>query len=307
MNAKKKKRMSAKVAALLLVVAAATGVLVWLVLGTNVAVLEPAGSIAERQRGLIIFASLLSLIVIVPVFTLTFYIAWKYRASNKKAKYRPDWDHHTGIELLWWAIPLALITVLSVVTWKTSHELDPFKPLDSDKKPLTVQVVALQWKWLFIYPEQNIASVNLVQFPEDRPVNFRITSDAPMNSFWIPQLGGQIYAMSGMSTKLHLIAEEPGTYRGSSANISGEGFSDMVFSAKATSEAEFEEWVRTVKDSPDQLDVSAYGELAEPGTPDKILYYGSVERGLYDKVVESYMSHDASRRGRDESHHSEGQ
>src|SRR5688572_21939694 len=205
MKVKKKKRMSVKVAALFVLIAATTGVLTWLVLGANVAVLEPAGSIAERQRGLIIFASLLSLIVVVPVFALTFYIAWKYRASNKKAKYTPDWDHHTGIEALWWAIPLALITILSVITYKTSHELDPFRPIASDKKPLTVQVVALQWKWLFIYPEQNIASVNFVQFPEDRPVNFQITSDAPMNSFWIPQLGGQMYAMSGMNTKLHLI------------------------------------------------------------------------------------------------------
>jgi cytochrome o ubiquinol oxidase subunit 2 len=240
----------------------------------------------------------------VPVFALTFYIAWKYRASNKKARYTPDWDHHTGIEALWWAIPLALITILSVITYKTSHELDPFRPIASDKKPLTVQVVALQWKWLFIYPEQNIASVNFVQFPEDRPVNFQITSDAPMNSFWIPQLGGQMYAMSGMNTKLHLIADEPGTFRGSSANISGEGFSDMVFSAKATSEAEFDEWVREVKEDTDYLDMSAYGELAEPDIPKEVLYYGSVERSLYDKVVDSYMPHS---RGHDETHHTEGQ
>lgn len=263
------------------------GLLIW---GTNVAVLNPAGPIAAEQRELIIIASLLSLFVVVPVFWLTFFIAWKYRASNKKATYRPDWDHHRGIETLWWVVPLALITVLSVITWRSSHQLDPFRPLASDKKPLTIQVVALQWKWLFIYPEQNIATVNFLQFPEDTPINFVITSDAPMNSFWIPQLGGQIYAMTGMSTKLHVLTDQAGEYRGVSANLSGAGFADMVFTAKSTDKTDFERWVNRIKTAPEGLNSRSYHALAKPSTRNFASEYASVEQGLYDTVVTKYMS-----------------
>lgn len=266
-------------------------VAVWFLSGKNIAVFNAAGTIAEQERGLIVFASLLSLIVVLPVFALTFYIVWKYRASNKKARYEPEWDKDSRIELLWWGVPLVLIAVLSVITWVSSHRLDPFRPLDSSLKPLEVQVVALQWKWLFIYPEQNIASVNFVQFPEDRPVTFTVTSDAPMNSFWIPQLGGQIYAMSGMSTKLHLMADQPGEYRGSSANISGEGFAGMVFTAKSSTQGDFDEWVRTVKNSPDQLSSPVYEQLAQPSQDNPVTYFGSVKPGLYDEITNKFMIH----------------
>lgn len=266
-------------------------VAVWFLSGKNIAVFNAAGTIAEQERGLIVFASLLSLIVVLPVFALTFYIVWKYRASNKKARYEPEWDKDSRIELLWWGVPLVLIAVLSVITWVSSHRLDPFRPLDSSLKPLEVQVVALQWKWLFIYPEQNIASVNFVQFPEDRPVTFTVTSDAPMNSFWIPQLGGQIYAMSGMSTKLHLMADQPGEYRGSSANISGEGFAGMVFTAKSSTQGDFDEWVRTVKNSPDQLSSPVYEQLAQPSQDNPVTYFGSVKPGLYDEITNKFMTH----------------
>jgi cytochrome o ubiquinol oxidase subunit 2 len=195
----------------------------------NIEVFNPKGSIAEKQRNLIIFASLLSLLVIIPVYILTFTFLFKYRETNKKARYTPDWDHNRIYETIWWGIPIAVILLLSIVTWNSTHALDPYKPLSSSEKPLDIQVVALQWKWLFIYPEQNVATVNYVQIPVNRPVTFTITSDAPMNSLWIPQLGGQIYAMSGMSTQLHLIANHAGSYNGSSANISGEGFAGMRF------------------------------------------------------------------------------
>lgn len=256
--------------------------------GRDIAVLNPKGLIALKEFGLIKVATLLSLVVIVPVFILTFFFAWKFRESNTTAKYTPDWDHNTKLEFIWWAIPFAIIFVLALITWQSSHELDPYKPLDTNKKPITIQVVALQWKWLFIYPEEDIATINFVQFPEKTPVNFEITSDAPMNSFWIPSLGGQIYAMSGMSTKLHLIADEVGEFNGSSANISGQGFAGMKFVAKASSDTEYKRWVQLVQESQNILTVDEYVRLAEPSENNPVTYY-SWQEDLYDKVLMKYM------------------
>lgn len=256
----------------------------------SIPVLEPRGTIARQERNLIYFGSLLSIIIIVPVFALTFMISWKYREANTKATYSPEFDHSRKAETIWWLIPTILIVILSVVTWNSSHQLDPFKPLASDTAPLTIQVVALDWKWLFIYPQQNIASVNMVQFPVNTPVHFVITSDAPMNSFWIPQLGGQIYAMPGMSTQLHLMASQSGSYRGSSANISGRGFADMNFTAKATSNLDFRKWVNTVKQSPNHLTADAYAELSKPSDHNTVAYYASNQPGLYDSIVIKYMT-----------------
>src|SRR5476649_775967 len=194
------------------VIAAVIGLCTWFGMTHTIAVLSPKGQIADKERHLIILATLLMLIVVVPVYVMMFVIAWKYREGNTKARYTPDWDHSNGLEFLWWAIPMAIIAVLSVITFKSSHELDPFKALSSTKPPITIQVVALQWKWLFIYPNQNIASVNYFRMPANTPVDFEITADSPMNSFWIPQLGGQIYAMPGMSTELHLMADGVGKY-----------------------------------------------------------------------------------------------
>lgn len=269
--------------------AAGSGLL-WLLLRGDIAVLDPQGEIADKERNLIIFASLLSLLVVIPVFVMTFVIAWRYREGNHRARYTPDWDHSRLAESIWWGIPLALILVLSVVTWKSSHDLDPFKPLSSTTKPLNVQVIALQYKWLFIYPEQHIASVNWLQLPEDTPINFSITADAPMNSFWIPKLGGQIYAMNGMSTKLHLMADAPGDYEGSSANISGEGFADMHFTARVTAGNDFREWINQMKQAPEQLNLEAYLKLAEPSTPRQPQAYSWSEAGLYDWVVTRYST-----------------
>lgn len=268
---------------------AVIALLITLTVHGNVAVLSPKGSIAQQQFDLIIFTSLLSLVIIVPVFALTFYIAWKYRASNTKATYSPDWDHSRVAEAIWWIIPLLLITILAVITWQTSHRLDPYKPISSDKKPITIQVVALQWKWLFIYPKQNIATINYIQFPEKTPINFELTSDAPMNSFWIPELGGQVYAMSGMKTKLHLEATQPGEYRGSSANISGEGFADMHFVAKATSPADFEAWIKEVKRKPEHLTEEVYEKLVKPSRNTPVTYFSGRDESLYDTVIMKYM------------------
>ncbi|MBA3757681.1 ubiquinol oxidase subunit II [Candidatus Saccharibacteria bacterium] len=257
---------------------------------SNVAVLNPKGVIASKERDLIITTTMLMLIVVIPVFILTFFIAWKYRASNTKAKYSPDLDHNRLIEFTWWAIPTVIIVVLSLITWRSTHELDPFRPIAVNKKPITVQVVALQWKWLFIYPEQNIATVNLVQFPVDTPVSFEITSDAPMNSFWIPQLGGQVYAMAGMKTKLHLIAGEAGDFRGSSANISGRGFAGMDFTARSSSRGNFNSWVESVKSTGSTLSLDQYKMLAKPSQNNKVTYFSSTEDNLQGKVIMKYMA-----------------
>lgn len=265
-------------------------VLTMLVYGNDIPVLNPQGEIADKERNLIIFGTILSLIVVLPVFTMTFVIAWKYRENNKKAKYQPDWDHSRLFESIWWGVPLILITILSVVTWKSSHELDPFKPIQSAEKPVVIQVVALEWKWLFIYPEQGIATVNYVQFPKDTPVNFEITSDAPMNSFWIPSLGGQIYAMSGMVTKLHLMADQTGEYRGSSANISGRGFSGMKFIAEATSEASFQDWTQKVRNSAPGLDLELYSDLSKPSEDNPVKQYALVDKNLFEYITHKYST-----------------
>lgn len=261
--------------------------------GHTFAVLQPKGEIGQRELDILWFGAALSLFIVIPVFALTIFIVWKYQATNKKAKYSPDWEHDRKLEFVWWAVPIAFILVLSVVTWKTSHSLDPFKPIKSDKTPITIQVVALQWKWLFIYPEQNIATVNFAQFPVDTPVRFQITSDAPMNSFWIPQLGGQIYAMSGMNTELNLIADTVGEYTGVSANISGIGFAGMHFIAKASTNSDFNNWVSSAKESRNRLSIATYEELAKPSQNNPVVYYSSVDSNLFDEIVMKYMSHSA--------------
>lgn len=278
-----------KLAIPIFIVLLALMLVVVLLHGHTVAILDPQGVIARKQFNLILFALSLSLVVLIPVYAMAIGFAWKYRETNHHAKYSPDWDRSRLAETTWWAVPTVLIAILSVVTWNSSHDLDPFKPIPSKTKAMTIQVVALQWKWLFIYPEQNIATVNYVQFPQKTPVKFEITADAPMNAFWIPQLGGQIYAMSGMSTQLNLEAAHTGTYRGSSANISGTGFSGMTFQAKSTTDSEFKQWVNSVKQSPNYLSAEAYNQLARPSQNDQVKYYSAKERDLYNSVLEKYM------------------
>ena len=256
----------------------------------EIAVFAPKGMIALQERNLIITTTILMLIVVIPVFVLMFFFAWKYRATNKHAKYTPDWANNETLEAVWWAIPGVIIIVLAVITWKSTHELDPYKPVRSDVKPITIQVVALDWKWLFIYPEQHIATVNYIEFPLGTPINFEVTADAPMNSFWIPQLGGQIYAMPGMKTKLHLIATDVGTFAGTSANFSGQGFSDMKFTAKSVSQNEFLEWAYAVKSASSTLTNDEYMRLSAPSTKEPVRLYSGVDDYLYDKIIMKYMA-----------------
>lgn len=268
---------------------AAAALVGWYFHTHDIAVLNPKGTIGVQERNLIGIALGLMLIVVIPVFILTAVIVWKYRAE-KQARYEPNWDHSKALEAIWWGFPCAIILILSVITWNSSHTLDPFKPLQSSAHPVTVEVVALDWKWLFIYPELGISSVNFFQFPVNTPVHFLITADAPMNSFWIPQLGGQMYAMPGMSTQLHLMASQAGSYNGVSANISGKGFAGMKFTAKASTQAEFDEWVASVRQAPKRLGVDEYAALAQPSENTPVVYYSWTQPDLYNQVVMKFMA-----------------
>ncbi|WP_397449599.1 ubiquinol oxidase subunit II [Pseudomonas sp. NA-150] len=256
--------------------------------GCNMTLLDPKGQIGIDEKNLIITATLLMLLVVVPVIIMTFAFAWKYRESNTKATYAPDWHHSTKIEVVVWGVPTIIVAALGVLIWKSSHDLDPYKPLESTVKPVTIEVVALDWKWLFIYPEQGIATVNEIKFPANTPVNFRITSDTTMNSFFIPGLGGQIYAMAGMETKLHLISNENHVYDGMAANLSGEGFSDQKFKAYATSQADFDAWVAAVKKAPHPLALAEFKELAKPSAKNPVEYFDTVQPDLFQTVIDQY-------------------
>jgi cytochrome o ubiquinol oxidase subunit 2 len=258
-------------------------------LGGDIAMLYPKGQIALKERNLLLTIQAIMLLVVIPVYILTFVFSWKYRADNPKGKYEPHLQDHRIAETIWWGIPLVIVAIISVLTWIRTHELDPFKPLVSDKKPLKIQVVALQWKWLFLYPEEKIASINFVQFPENTPVHFEITADAPMNSFWIPQLGSQIYAMPKMKTELNLIADKVGDYRGASANISGVGFSGMHFIARASTEKEFQEWVDSAKASKRSLTFNEYRALAKPSQDHPVALYELKDEDLFDEILMKFM------------------
>jgi cytochrome o ubiquinol oxidase subunit 2 len=239
-------------------------------------------------------STVLMLLIIVPVIALTLIFAWRYRASNKAAIYKPDWDHSTQLELLIWAAPLLIIIVLGAITWVSTHTLDPYRslsrikagqPVAADAKPLVIEVVALDWKWLFLYPEQNIATVNEIAAPVDRPIQFKITASTVMNSFYIPALAGQIYAMPGMETKLHAVMNHPGNYEGFSANYSGEGFSHMRFRFHGMSQADFDSWVAQTRASGKTLQRADYLELERPSEKEPVRHYATVAPGLYKAIL----------------------
>jgi cytochrome o ubiquinol oxidase subunit 2 len=261
--------------------------------GCNLVVMAPSGDIAAQQRDLIVISTVLMLLIIVPVMALTVFFAWRYRASNKEATYKPDWNHSTGLELVIWAAPLLIIIALGALTWMGTHLLDPYrkldriasgKPVPATTRPLEVEVVALDWKWLFIYPEQGIATVNELAAPVDRPIHFKLTSSSVMNSFYIPALAGQIYAMPAMQTRLHAVINRPGRYQGFSANYSGAGFSGMRFSFLGMSEGDFEGWVAKNKESEARLDRAAYLQLERPSENVAVQRFGATEPRLFDAI-----------------------
>lgn len=272
-----------------LVIALLTVITGWYLRRHSVDVLQPAGLIGDKQKNLIAFCAAISIIVVVPVFGLLGYFAWKYREDNPRAKYTPELGGSKLAETIWWLIPTVLIGIVSGLTWLTSYSLDPFKAASAVTPPVHIQVVALDWKWLFIYPDQRVASVNEVAIPVDQPVDFEITSDAVMTSFWVPKLGGQMYAMPGMSTHLNLQADKTGDFNGVAANISGQGFADMKFTARSLSPADYEAWQTRVIQSKDKLTDKSYASLAKPGIQKQPIFYSSVDGDMYNQIVMKYM------------------
>jgi len=279
----------------LLIIAAVAAAIAWYLQGKNVAVFNPQGTIASDEFNLIKFTLMLSAMVVIPVYIMLFAIAFRYRESNhekKKVKYTPDAPDMRWLEVIWWAIPIMIIGLLAVVTWVSTHQLDPYRAIDSNVKPLRVQVVVLQWKWLFIYPDYHVASVNQLKLPAETPVNFAITADGPMSTFWIPNLGSQIYAMPGMTSQLSLMADHAGSYPGYNTNINGTGYSDMYFKAEALpTQQDFDQWAQSVTAKPDHkvLDWASYTELARPSRTRDVTYYGLKDDNLYTEVVNKFM------------------
>lgn len=248
-------------------------------------VLDPRGPVGKADRIILIDSLAIMLAIVVPTIMATLLFAWWYRASNVRAQYLPEWKFSGRIELVVWAIPLMVIILLGGVTWIASHELDPAKPLASKTPPLEIQVVSLDWKWLFIYPKQHVASVNQLTVPAGVPLHFSLTSASVLNAFFVPQLGSMIYTMNGMVTQLNLQADAPGTFRGLSAHYSGAGFSDMHFDVRAVSANEFSAWIEASVAEAPQLDVTSYAMLAKPSVPTGKAIYRSTDPELFEKIV----------------------
>lgn len=257
--------------------------------GTDMALLNPKGLIAREQFRLIVFSVSVMLAIAVPVLSLLYFFAWKYRESNPKATYDSTVRYGKLFGVFIWALPATVIFILATNMLSATHKLVPQQAIASSSEPLTIQVIAMRWKWLFIYPEQNIATVNFVQIPVDTPVRFELTADeSPMTSFWIPHFGGQLYAMTGHVNALNLLADNPGDYPGSSAEISGVGFAGMKFTARASSMQSFESWVKESQQSASVLDSSEYRKLLQPTENNNPVYYSSADDNIYNNVVMKY-------------------
>ena len=253
-------------------------------------VLYPSGVVALQERGLLINAVLLMLIIIIPVIVFTIFVAWRYRASAHNPDYVPNFEQSVMDELIWWSIPIEIVLVLGALTWSSTHALDPRQPLVSTEAPLDIQVIALEAQWLFIYPDQGIATTNFLEIPTDRPVHFLVTADAPMNSFWIPALAGQIYAMTGMVNTLNVMTHATGTFSGSSANYSGEGFSRMSFDVRAVPKNQFEMWIQNARAGHDRLSDVSYSDLHGTALDTSARSYASVQSGIFDRIIMKFMS-----------------
>ena len=263
---------------------------------SKLVVLYPAGDVAAQQGRLVVVATVLMLLIIVPVIFLILLFAWRYRHNSQYAEthYDPDWHHSTKLELVIWAAPLMIVIALGAVTWISTHKLDPYRPLDrisatkslpADMKPLQVLVVALDWKWLFVYPELGIATVNELAAPVDRPIHFKLTSSSTMNAFYVPDLAGMIYTMPGMQTELNAVINKAGVYKGMSSHYSGAGFSGMTFKFHGLSDQDFAQWVAKAKTDGQPLTRDAYRDLAKPSERNPVLRFSAVEDGLYERVM----------------------
>ncbi len=276
-------------------------------------VLDPQGPIAAAERTILLNATTIMLVVVVPVIVLILAFAWWYRASNTRAAYEPNWAHSGRIEFVVWSIPAMVVLLLAVVAWRSSHDLDPARKLSSHFKPIRIEVVSLDWKWLFIYPDFGVATLNQIVVPTGVPIEFLLTSTHVMNAFWVPQLGSQIYTMPGMTTRLNLLAEHRGDYAGLSSNFSGDGFSDMRFVVHAVPAAAFSEWLTAspAKDAThgqgatqdqgatqsqgEMLDAGAYSALARTGSDVSVKTYRGVEQGLFERIERESIGASADR------------
>jgi cytochrome o ubiquinol oxidase subunit II len=249
-------------------------------------VLDPQGPVSSAERLILLNATSIMLVVVLPVIVLTLAFAWWYRASNARAAYRPDWSYSGRIEFVVWSIPAMVVILLAGVAWTGSHVLDPARKLEADARPIRIEVVSLDWKWLFIYPDEQVAALNQLVVPTGAPIEFMLTSANVMNGFFVPQLGSQIYTMPGMTTRLNLLAERAGDYPGLSSNFSGDGFSDMRFVVHAVPASEFFSWLARTRGEGSTLDAAAYSQLARAGSNAQIQTYSSVDPNLFERIVQ---------------------
>ena len=256
-----------------------------LVAGCNRGVLDPVGPIAAQEKQLLINSTAIMLAIIIPTMIATVAFAWWFRAGNKKATYLPDWEYSGAVEMVVWGIPILTIMLLGGIAWIGSHDLEPSLPLKSDKPALKVDVVSLDWKWLFIYPDQGIATVNQLVVPAGTPVSYRLTSATVWNTFWIPQMGSMIYTMPRMTTRLNLQADRQGSFNGLSGHFSGDGFPGMQFQVQALPPDQFAAWAQGARGKGLALDGRAYAELSKPSSYVKPMTYGAVAPGLFDAIV----------------------
>jgi cytochrome o ubiquinol oxidase subunit 2 len=260
-------------------------------------VLDPHGPVGAAERVILYDSTAIMLAVIIPVIVLTLVFAWWFRAGNRRARYRPDWEYSGRIEMIIWSIPALVILFLGGIAWTGSHDLDPPAPLAESVEPIDIEVISLDWRWLFIYPHEGIASLNRVVVPAGVPLRFRLTSTTVMNSFFVPQLGSQIYTMPNMVTELNLQADQPGTFEGLSAQFSGDGFSDMRFDLVSTATEAYEAWVSTTKTQGGVLDQRTFEELVRPAKADGVQTYAQVSDGLFDGVSSGHRAAVAPQRG----------
>ncbi|EFK11083.1 ubiquinol oxidase, subunit II [delta proteobacterium NaphS2] len=256
---------------------------------SDMVLFHPKGPVGDDERFLMLMSIGLMLIVVLPAIVMALWFSRRYRASNTKAVYTPKWGGSDKIDLVIWLVPVAIVIALSYLVWTGTFRLDPYKPIDRGVKPIHIEVVSMDWKWLFIYPDHDIAAVNQLVFPAGVPLSFKLTSDTVMTSFFIPQLGSQMYAMAGMQTRLHLLADVPGVYVGQNQEFSGRGYSGMHFKAIATSPEEFRAWVAAAKGSPEKLDLPRYGKLRKPTEGVPVTYFSSVRPGLFKHIMGRYM------------------
>ena len=260
--------------------------------GCSEGVLDPKGPIADAERQILFNSLGIMLAIVIPTILATFGVAYWFRSSNARARYQPEFRYSGRLEVLVWAIPAMTVLLVGGVAWVGAHDLDPRKAISAAVKPVTVQVVSLDWKWLFIYPEQGIASVNHLVVPAGTPISFELTSSGVMNSFFVPQLGSQIYTMSGMTTHLQLQADHTGSYRGLSAQFSGDGFADMHFVVDAVPDQQFQQWVASIRGNGPTLDPQSYADLAKPSEAVAPFTYGAVSPDLFKAISNSAMAED---------------